>query len=315
MLWMERRIPCIGRRTIWLGVTRLVKRILVDRAKPHRRRNPFDNSLQKSLIDKGEKDVRLNGKVAIVTGSSKGIGEGIVEAFAKEGCKVVVSARHLEGAEGVASSIRARGNEAIAVEADVTQRRAVEKMVQKTIEIFGGLDILVNNAGTGLLRKVEEITEEEWNQILKVNLTATLICSQCVFPIMSSKKGGRIINITSILGEASLPLRVAYCVSKAGANMLTKIMAVEWAKYNINVNAIAPAYIKTELVQNLIQKNILNEFDLSRRTPLGRIGNVDDVTGAAIFLASDEARYITGEIMHIDGGWLSYAGWDPASGK
>jgi len=259
--------------------------------------------------------MRLNGKVAIVTGSSRGIGKGIAEAFAKEGCKLVINARSLERAEKVASIIRERGSEAIAIEADVTQRKAVESMVQKTVKTFGRVDILVNNAGTGLIRKSEEITEEEWNNLLNLNLTSVLICSQCVFPIMSSQKEGRVVNITSMLGGAPLPLRVAYCVSKAAANMLTKIMAIEWAKYNITVNAIAPAYIKTELIQDLIQRKVMQETDLARRTPMGRMGNVNDVTGAAVFLASDEARYITGEIMHIDGGWLSYFGWEPASGK
>jgi NAD(P)-dependent dehydrogenase (short-subunit alcohol dehydrogenase family) len=257
--------------------------------------------------------MRLKGKVAIVTGSSKGIGKGIAEAFAKEGCKVVINARAKERAEQVASIICGRGGEAIAIEADVTQRKSAENMVEQTIKAFGRVDILVNNAGTGLIRKSEEITEEEFNGLLRLNLTATLICSQCVFPKMSSQKEGRVINITSMLGEAPLPLRVAYCVSKAGANMLTKIMAIEWAKYNITVNAIAPAYIKTELIQDLIQRKVMKDTDLVRRTPMGRMGNVDDVTGAAVFLASDEARYMTGEIMHIDGGWLSYFGWEPAS--
>jgi 3-oxoacyl-[acyl-carrier protein] reductase len=261
------------------------------------------------------KEMRLKGKIAIVTGSSRGIGKGIAEAFAKEGCKVAINARNLERAEIVASSIRSKGNQAIALEADVAQRHAVEKMVKQTVETFGRVDILVNNAGSGHLRGVEQIREDDWNEILKLNLTAILISSQCVFAYMSSKKEGRIINMTSMLGAASLPLRAAYCASKAGANMLTKIMAIEWAKYNITVNAIAPGYIKTDLVQNLIDKNILNEFDLAKRTPLGRIGNVDDVTGAAVFLASHQSGYITGEIMHIDGGWLSYAGWEAASGK
>jgi NAD(P)-dependent dehydrogenase (short-subunit alcohol dehydrogenase family) len=259
--------------------------------------------------------MRLNGKVAIVTGSSKGIGRGIAEAFAREGCKVVINARSLERAENVASSIRARGSQAIAAEADVTHRPDIERMVQKTIEAFGRLDILVNNAGISMVRPAAEITEADWNQALKLNLTVHLLCAQCVFPIMSRQEGGRIINITSVLGKGALPGRVAYCVSKAGANMMTMVLAVEWAKYKINVNAIAPAYIRTELVQELLQKNVMKESDLVGRTPLGRLGDVQDVAGAAVFLASDEARYITGTILRIDGGWLPYAGWEPASGK
>jgi len=183
-------------------------------------------------------------------------------------------------------------------------------MVQKTIEAFGRIDILVNNAGVPMVCPAIELKEEDWDKALTTDLKAYFLCSQAIAKIMIPQRKGKIINITSMLGETVVPGRIAYTVSKAGADMLTKALAVEWAKYHINVNAIAPGYVMTEWIEDLIKKGVLKEDTLIRRTPLKRLPQVEDVSKAAVFLASNESDYITGEILRVDGGWVLYGGWD-----
>ena len=253
--------------------------------------------------------MKLKGKVAIITGSSGGIGQGIARLFAKEGSIVIVNSRVLERAEKVVREIIKEGGQAFPVQADVTDRKAVERMVREVLRHFEKIDVLVNNAGITFLRPSETLNEEEWDSILSTNLKAYFLCSQAVGRVMIQKGGGCIVNVTSILAEKALQQRLPYCVSKAGANMLTMVLAIEWAKYHIRVNAVMPGFVATNLVRSEIDKNVFDPGAIINRTPMKRMGKVEEVGEAAAFLASDEARYITGTCLKVDGGWLAYGGW------
>ncbi len=252
---------------------------------------------------------KLQDKVAIVTGSSMGIGQSIAEVFAEEGAKVVINSRALSRAQKVSDALRARGYEALPVEADVSRKADVDRMVQETVNAWGRLDILVNNAGISMISPSEELAEEKWCQAMDINLTGPFLCAQAAAKVMIPQGGGVIINISSILGELGLPMRAAYCASKHGLNGLTKVLGTEWSKYNIRVNAINPAYIRTPMdVQDQASGGYSNA-DIERRTPLGRFGDPIEVARAALFLASDESSYITGTMLNVDGGWIAYGGW------
>ena len=240
---------------------------------------------------------------------SQGIGRGIARSFAKEGSAVVINSRSLDRAKVAAQEIAQEGGEVFPVAADVTDRKAVESMVEEVIERFSKIDILVNNAGITFIRPAEDLSEEEWDRAVATDLKAYFLCSQAVGKTMIRKGGGRIINITSILAERALPQRLAYCTSKAGANMMTMVLALEWAKYNIRVNAIMPGFVATGLVPEKIDKKTFDREAIIQKTPLQRLAKVEDVGDAAVFLASEEADFITGTCLRVDGGWLAYGGW------
>lgn len=254
-------------------------------------------------------EMRLKDKVAIVTGSSRGIGRGIARSLAKEGAIAIINSRSLDRAEVVAEEILEEGGQAFPIAADVTDRKAVETMVEEVAKRFKRIDILVNNAGITFIRPSEDLTEEEWDRAVATDLKAYFLCSQAVGKTMIKNGGGRIINITSILAERALPQRLAYCVSKAGANMLTMVLALEWARYNIRVNAVMPGFVATELVPKDIDKRIFDREAIIKKNPLQRLARVEDVGDAAVFLASQESDYITGTCLRVDGGWLAYGGW------
>jgi len=179
-------------------------------------------------------------------------------------------------------------------------------MVAKSVEHFGRLDIMVNNAGISMAHPSEELSPKDWQQALDTDLSGMFYGCQCAARKMIPQGGGCIINITSVYGIVAAPGRAAYCSSKAAGNMLTKVLAVEWAKKNIRVNAIAPGYFRTELVQGVIDKGMLPLRAIEKRTPLGRIGEVKELLGLAVYLASDESAYMTGSVINIDGGWEAY---------
>jgi NAD(P)-dependent dehydrogenase (short-subunit alcohol dehydrogenase family) len=245
---------------------------------------------------------RLQGKVAILTGASKGIGEAIARAFSREGARVVISSRKQDTLEEVAASIQAEGGEALAVAAHMGDFEQVQALVAKTVEHWGGVDIAVNNAATNphfgpLLSADEGLLEK----ILDVNLKGYFRLCKAVEPTMRAQGGGKIINVASITGlRPSLNMGV-YSISKAGVLMLTKILATELGDANIQVNALAPGLIRTKFSRALWENEALVEY-VEGRTPLGRLGEVEDVVGAAIFLASPASDYITGEVIVIDGG-------------
>lgn len=245
--------------------------------------------------------MRLADRVAIVTGSSRGIGKAIAKLFAHEGARVVVNySKSEKEALAVVDEIKREGGKAIHLQADVSKSDDVRRMVQRTVQEFDGVDILVNNAGVHFAKDFFDITEDEWNRTIDVNLKGAYLCSKEVAPIMIKQKRGRIINISSNSGEyhQSAMRFVEYVVSKAGMNGLTRALALKLGPY-IRVNAILPGYISTEMVAHFTPED---EKMLMNETAVKRFGNVEDVANAALFLASDESDFITGELMFVTGG-------------
>jgi len=250
--------------------------------------------------------MKLKNKVAIITGASKGIGKGIAIAYAEEGATVVLASRSMDLLSAIADGINRNGGQALAMEVDVRRSKSIQAVVDRTVEKFKRVDIIVNNAGISMAYPSDDLAPEDWIRAVETDLFGVFYGCQSAGRQMIAQGGGCIINITSIYGIVAAPMRAAYCASKAAGNMLTKVLAAEWASKQIRVNAIAPGYIRTELVQGVIDKGILPVDAIEKRTPQGRIGEVKDVLGAALFLASDAASFITGSILTIDGGWTAY---------
>jgi D-sorbitol dehydrogenase (acceptor) len=259
--------------------------------------------------------VRLDGKIAIVTGGAQGMGRAISLRYAREGASVVVADLNLEGAERVAQEIGDGDGKAVGVAVDVRDQEQVQRMVDTTVERFGGLDILVNNAGVGKIIPFLETTEADWNFIFDVNCKGLLWCSQVAArQMIAQERGGKIINLASQAGRRGEALVLAYCASKACVISMTQSMALALAPHRINVNAIAPGIVDTPFwdeVDKQFAKLLNMEIGEPKRTfvksiPLGRIEQPDDVAGAAVFLASAEADYITQQTLNVDGGnWPS----------
>jgi NAD(P)-dependent dehydrogenase (short-subunit alcohol dehydrogenase family) len=251
--------------------------------------------------------MKLKGKVAIITGASRGIGKGIAVRYAEEGASVVVASRSMDLLKKVVEEIRHKGGRALAIDLDVTEYESIEAVMSKTVAEFGRLDIMVNNAGISMAKPSEELSPRDWQRALETDLSGVFYGCQCAAKEMIRQgEGGCIINITSVYGLVAAPGRAAYCSSKAAANMLTKVLAIEWAKNKIRVNAIAPGYFRTEMVQGVIDSGMLPLGVVEKRTPLGRIGEVPEILGLAVYLAGDESAYMTGSIINIDGGWEAY---------
>jgi NAD(P)-dependent dehydrogenase (short-subunit alcohol dehydrogenase family) len=244
----------------------------------------------------------LEGKVAIITGASKGIGEGIAWAYTREGARVVLSSRKPDELEQVASQIRSEGGEALALAAHMGEADQVRALVEQTVERWGSVDIAVNNAATnphfGPLLTADE---GQVDKIIDVNLKGYFRLCKQVEPIMRAKGGGKIINVASIAGLRPAMNMGVYSISKAGVIMLTQVLARELGSVNIQVNALAPGLIRTKFSRALWENASLVEM-VEASTPSGRLGEVADVVGAAVFLASAAADYITGEVIVIDGG-------------
>jgi NAD(P)-dependent dehydrogenase (short-subunit alcohol dehydrogenase family) len=247
---------------------------------------------------------RLEGKTAIVTGSTKGIGLGIARAFVSEGARVVVNSRSATECERQA---RALGPAACPIAADLSRSDEVRRLARDSAAALGGPpDILVNNAGQPRVAPSEALPEADYRYTLDLNLNGYFVLSQEVARGMLERGSGAIINVSSMNGTVPFPERLAYCVSKAGVNMMTKVMAIEWAARGVRVNAIAPGYVETDFIRGLAAKGILDLGRLARRTPMGRLGDSDEIAEAAIFLAGPSASFITGEVLTVDGGWSSY---------
>jgi NAD(P)-dependent dehydrogenase (short-subunit alcohol dehydrogenase family) len=248
--------------------------------------------------------MRLKDKVAIVTGSSKGIGEGIAKVFSKEGAKVVITCRHDEEGQKMVDSIKTLKGDAIFVKTDVTKSQDIQNMIDVCIKTFGKLDILVNNAGYHISKNAEETSEQEWEFIQNTNLRSTFLCSKYAIPHLKKTKGN-IINISSMVGVVGQPNAAAYSASKGGQIAMTKNMAIDFAKDGIRVNVICPGWIATPLVEDWFgqQKDpqAARQYIYGQH-PLGRIGTIEECGYLAAFLVSDEAAFITGTEIHIDGG-------------
>jgi 3-oxoacyl-[acyl-carrier protein] reductase len=241
----------------------------------------------------------LSGKVALVTGASRGIGKAVALKLAGEGAAVVVTATSLERAQKTADEITGMGGKALAIEVNVANVAEVEALFAKLIETFGKLDILVNNAGItrdGLLMRMKDT---DWNAVLDVNLTGTFSCTREAVKLMAKSKGGRIVNISSVVGEMGNAGQANYCASKAGVIGFSKAVAREYAKRNITVNAITPGFIETDMT-DVLSANV--KEDLLKQIPAGRFGKPEDIANAVIFLVSETGSYITGHVLAVNGG-------------
>lgn len=249
----------------------------------------------------------LTGKTALVTGASRGIGRAIALALAREGANVAVNcSSSVVDAEKVVREIEKLGRKSIVIKADVAAKPDVERMVKEVTGELGRIDILVNNAGMSTVCPSEKIEESMWRRGIDVMLNGVFFCSQAAGKEMIKQKSGKIINIASINGIVAFPERACYCSAKAGVMALTKVLASEWAKHNINVNAVAPGYVETELVNTLASQGKLSIEELKGRTPGGNLTSAEDVAETVVFLASDAAKSINGQTIVIDGGWTSY---------
>jgi 3-oxoacyl-[acyl-carrier protein] reductase len=245
---------------------------------------------------------RLDGKVSIVTGASRGIGRGIAVRLAQEGAKVVINHRgSAEGAEETAQLIRAAGGEALVIQADVSRIDEAQRLVQETLTAFGQVDILVNNAGTTRDTLLMMMKEEQWDLVIDTNLKSVFNCCKAAARPMVKRKSGRIVNISSVSGLAGQGGQTNYAASKAGVIAFSKSLAKELGSRNITVNVVAPGFVPTALTEG-----ILAEGDNTQRaieaTPLGRLGTPEDVAGAVVFFASDDASFVTGQVLSVDGG-------------
>jgi len=225
-------------------------------------------------------------------------------ALAEVGANVVVTARSADAIEETANQVRALGRKAIAVEADVTVEADLDRLVERALGEFGRIDVLVNNVGTTARHPAEEFPLDEWNKVMAVNVTSVFSLTNRVVQSMKRTGGGRIINTASLLSEIGVALIPPYAASKGAIRQLTKAWAVEWAKYNIRVNAIGPGYMRTEMTETLYHDP--ERYDrVMRRVAIKRWGTPEDMKGAVVFLASKASGYITGQVIYVDGGWLA----------
>ena len=245
--------------------------------------------------------MNLQGKIAIVTGSTRGIGRAIAEELAKQGAQVVISGRNAELAQTVAEAIQQKGGQAIAIPADVSQWEDAQALVQQTIQQWGRVDILVNNAGITRDNLLLRMSEADWDAVLQVNLKGAFNCTKSVTRQMMKQRYGRIINITSVVGLMGNAGQANYAASKAGLIGFTRSVARELASRNITCNAVAPGYIQTDMTDAL-DENVKEA--LLQQIPLGRLGEPADVARVVAFLCSDAAAYITGQVINVDGGMV-----------
>ena len=251
--------------------------------------------------------LRLDGRVALVTGGSRGLGLGMALALAHAGADVALASRSREGLERAAGLVRGADRRTLAVPTDVGQREQVGDMIETVADHFGRLDILVNAAGVNVRKPSDEFTEGDWDHLLAINLKGAFFACQAAARLMRRQGGGKIINLGSLAFEIALPNIALYAISKGGMRQMTRALAVEWAKDRINVNAIAPGRFWTAMTDAVFSDEDLHESAVSV-IPQGRPGVPSDLAGATVLLASDASDYITGQTIVIDGGWLVSGG-------
>lgn len=247
----------------------------------------------------------LTGKVAIVTGGSRGLGHGMALGLARAGADVVVTSRRIEACQEVASQIRALGRQALAVATDVTSVPQINEMVKAVLDRFGKIDILINNAGVSPIYKwAVDVTEQDWDTILGTNLKGMFFCAQAVGKVMIQQKQGKVINVASVVAEEGSPRLAPYAAGKAAIVNLTRTLAVEWAPHNVHVNAVGPSYFEVGVSEPVLQSKWLSEM-IVNRTPFKRVGRAEELAAVAVFLASDASSFVTGQTIFVDGGWLA----------
>jgi 3-oxoacyl-[acyl-carrier protein] reductase len=252
---------------------------------------------------------RLDGRVAVVTGSSAGIGRATALALAAQGASVVVNARSVERAAPVVDEIEAAGGRAVAVVADLSEPGGAQALIEESAAALGGVDILVNNAGHGLVMPTEDLAEDDWRRTIELLLTAPFLLSQAAGRQMLSNGGGVIVNVSSICGHVALPRRAAYTAAKHGLVGLTRTLATEWADRGVRVVTVDPAYIATDFIKGTMKSGGFDTAAIEGRTPLSRLGSPEEVARVIAFLASDAASYMTGGSIMVDGGWMAHGGW------
>jgi len=245
----------------------------------------------------------LKGRVAIVTGGNGGIGLGMARGLARAGARVVIAARDTAKSKDAVKELEALGPGARAVATDVTNEAAVRALVKATLDAFGRLDVLVNNAGTNIRKPPHELSLAEWHTVLDTNLTSAYLCSHAAYPAFKTAGGGKVINIGSMMSIFALGVAPAYAASKGGIVQFTKACASAWAKDNIQVNAVLPGWIDTALTQGARREVQGLHENVLRRTPAGRWGTIDDMSGVAVFLASPASDFVTGAAIPVDGGY------------
>lgn len=248
---------------------------------------------------------RLDGKVALVTGGSKGIGYGMAIALGKYGAKVAIASRGQEDLDRAVKEMQEMDIEAKGFTVDVTKKELVEKLVEDVVKEYGRIDILVNNAGMNIRKPLVEIEEEDWDRVTGTNLKGVFLVGQAVAKQMKKQKYGKIINISSILGTIGMPFQTSYAASKGGVNQMTKIWANELAEYGITVNAIGPGYIKTPMTEGWLS-DPERYIKIVERTLQKRVGELEDLVGPVVFFASDTSAHVTGQILNVDGGWTAH---------
>ena len=247
---------------------------------------------------------RLDGQVAVVVGGAGGLGAAMARGLAEAGAAVAVADANAAGAQAVADAIAAGGGRALAVTVDVSDAASVARMTDAVEAGLGPVEILVNSAGITHRAPAAEFPEAQWHRVIAVNLTGVYLASQAVGRRMVARRHGRIVNIASIAGEIGLPGTVAYSASKGGVVQLTRALAVEWAPHNVRVNAIAPSWFSTD-IGDLLHREPDYERRAMQRVPVGRMGQPDELVGAALYLASEASRMVTGHILAVDGGTLA----------
>ena len=245
-------------------------------------------------------------KIALITGGASGIGKATARRFAADGYAIAVLDLDGNAVAATVEELRAGGGAATGAVASVTDEAAVEAAVAEVLATLGGIGVLVNNAGVSCNRPALELSLAEWQRSVDVNLTGVFLCSRAVGRWMVANGGGVIISISSMYGTAAAPDRAGYCAPKSAVDMLTRVLAIEWASKGVRVNAIAPGYIHTSLVGTLVDQGRLDVDALTRRTPLGRLGRPEEVAELAVFLASDSTAFMTGQVLGLDGGWTAY---------
>lgn len=256
---------------------------------------------QKSVLDR----FRLDGKVALITGGGQGLGKTMAAALAQVGADIALAGRRVAPCEETAAGIvKATGRRGIGVQADVTVAADVERMVATVEAEFGHIDVLVNNAGNNIRGSVEQLSESDWDSVLDTNLKGTFLCSRLVGPKMVKRGWGRVVNLGSILSVIALPGRAPYASAKAGVLNLSRVLALEWAGTGVTVNAICPGPFGTEMNRALLDDPVKYQ-EFVKQIPMGRWGELEELEGAIVFLASDASSFMTGSALFIDGGWTA----------